>query len=98
MLWLFLVFSLKGVVKLGGLYGCEFGDRRLQRPSHTYPATFGAQRGGGLAGRGWGGKHTSTFQVSLTLFSDAQETNRGFYFKESFDIAANPGQRNHEAQ
>ena len=97
MLWLFLVFSLKGVVKFGGLYGCEFGDRRLQRPSHTYPATFGAQRGRvGRARLGW--ETRIAFHVSLTLFSDAQETNRGFYFKESFDIAANPGQRNREAQ
>ena len=54
---------------------------------------------GGRVGRARLGWETHiAFQVSLTLFSDAQETNRGFYFKESFDIAANPGQRNHEAQ
>ena len=55
------------------------GCRRLQRPSQTYLATLGAQGGGGLAARGWGGKHTSTFQVSSTIFSDPPESDRGFY-------------------
>jgi hypothetical protein len=49
-----------------------------------------------LVGRGWGGKYTSTFQVLSTLFSDAQKANRGFYFKEALDIAADPGQRNRQ--
>ena len=58
------------------------------------PCDVGCTGGRGLAGRGWDGKHTATFQVPLTLFSDAQDANRGFYFKEAFYIAANPGQHN----
>ena len=84
------ILVLHFVVEFVSLHGCKFGDRRVPKIAAAIadvPCDVGCTGGGG---------RTSTFQVSLTLFSDAQEANRGFYFKEAFDIAANPGQHNRE--
>lgn len=81
------------------MYEVEFGDRRVPKITSTIAdvtCDVGSTGGGGMAGRGWGGKHTWTLQASSIFISDAQEANRGFYFKEAFNIAAYSGQRNRE--